>query len=149
MQSSAPAPGAQSPWDSVLGATEDSISQCTFLQMTYTVEKQHADDISAPGARPRFLPSCRHDPHGTAPAPMTMNRITGRQMSCRQQTAPPQSRCSKDVTIYQHRSGSRPDRPCPVPACSGQQQSGQRRFSWPLRNRIFFVMQSQKKTLDN
>ncbi len=34
MQSSAPAPGAPSPWDSALGAIEDSISQCTFLQMT-------------------------------------------------------------------------------------------------------------------
>jgi hypothetical protein len=38
MQSSAPAPGAPSPWDSGLGAIEDSISQCTFLQMTYTAE---------------------------------------------------------------------------------------------------------------
>jgi hypothetical protein len=33
MQSSAPAPGAPSPWDSGLGAIEDTISQCTFLQM--------------------------------------------------------------------------------------------------------------------
>jgi len=38
MQSSAPTPGAPSPWDSALGATRDSISQCTFLQMTYTAE---------------------------------------------------------------------------------------------------------------
>jgi len=45
MQSSAPAPGAPSPWDSALGAIEDSISQCTFLQMTYTAENQ-------PAARP-------------------------------------------------------------------------------------------------
>ena len=38
MQISAPAPGAPSLWDSALGAIEDSISQCTFLQMTYTAE---------------------------------------------------------------------------------------------------------------
>ena len=36
IQSSSPAPGATSPWDSELGAIEDSISQCTCLQMTYT-----------------------------------------------------------------------------------------------------------------
>jgi hypothetical protein len=36
LQSSTPAPGAPSPWDSVLGDIEDIISQCTFLQMTYT-----------------------------------------------------------------------------------------------------------------
>ena len=34
MQSSVQAPGAQSTWDSMLGVTEDSISQCPFLQMT-------------------------------------------------------------------------------------------------------------------
>jgi hypothetical protein len=39
---------------------------------------------------------------------------------------------------YSHRSGARPGRPCPVPACSGQPLSGERRFSSPLRNRIFF-----------
>ena len=44
-QCAAPAPGAQSPWDSTLGNIEDSISQCTFLQMTYTAENQ-------PAARP-------------------------------------------------------------------------------------------------
>jgi hypothetical protein len=54
MQSSAPAPGAQSPWDSGMGAIEDNISQCPFLQMTYTAETPHADGNAAPGARPRF-----------------------------------------------------------------------------------------------
>ena len=39
MQSSAPAPGAPSPWESALGAIEDSISLCTFLQMTHTAGK--------------------------------------------------------------------------------------------------------------
>jgi hypothetical protein len=62
------------------------------------------------------------------------NRMAGRQMSCRQQTAPPQSRCSKDVTAHPHRPGARPGRPCPVPACSGHPPSGQRRFSSPLQN---------------
>ena len=57
-------------------------------------------------------------------------------MSCRQQQAPPQSRCSKDVTAHPHRPGVRPDHPCPVPACSGQPLPGKRRFSSPLRNRI-------------
>ncbi len=31
---------SQSPWDSELGDIEDSISQCTFLQMTCTAENQ-------------------------------------------------------------------------------------------------------------
>ena len=43
IQSSAPAPGTLSPWVSALGAIEDSISQCLFLQMTYTAENLHAD----------------------------------------------------------------------------------------------------------
>jgi hypothetical protein len=50
--------------------------------------------------------------------------------------APP-SRCSKDVTEHPQRPGARPDRPCPVPACSGQPLPGKRRFSFPLQNRIF------------
>jgi hypothetical protein len=95
IESPAPAPGAPSPGDSVLGAIEDSISQCTFLQMTYTsrglgrrihgsvedtklstnkqqslslsAENPHADGSAAPGARPP-----RHsDPHVTSPAPTT------------------------------------------------------------------------------
>jgi hypothetical protein len=71
IQSSAPAPGAPSPWDSLLGAIEDSISQCTFLQMTYTAENPHADGSAVPGARPRFRPPRRRDPHATSPAPTT------------------------------------------------------------------------------
>jgi hypothetical protein len=71
MQSSAPAPGAPSPWDSTLGAIEDSNSQCTFLQMTYTAENPHADGSAAPGARPRLRPPRRRDPHATSPAPTT------------------------------------------------------------------------------
>jgi hypothetical protein len=52
-------------------------------------------------------------------------------------TAPPQSRCSKDVTAHPHRPGARPGHPCPVPACSGQPLPGKRRFSSPWRKRIF------------
>jgi hypothetical protein len=69
--SSAPSPGAPSPWDCALGVIEDSISQCTFLQMTYTTENPHADGSAAPGARPRFRPPRRRDPHATSPAPTT------------------------------------------------------------------------------
>jgi hypothetical protein len=68
MQSSAPAPGAR---DSSMGAIEDSISQCTFLQMTYTAENPHADGSAASGARPRFRPPRRRDPYATSPAPTT------------------------------------------------------------------------------
>jgi len=71
MQSCASSPGAPSPWDSVLGAIEDNISQCTFLQMTYTAENPHADGSAALGARPRFRPPRCRDPHATSPAPTT------------------------------------------------------------------------------
>jgi hypothetical protein len=70
-QYAAPAPGAQSPWDSAMGAIEDRISQCTFLQMTYTPENQHADGSAASGARPRLRPPRSSDPHDTSPAPTT------------------------------------------------------------------------------
>jgi hypothetical protein len=71
MQSSAPAPGASSAWDSSLGAIEDSISQCTFLQMTYTAENPHADGSAATGARPHLRPPRHRDPHATSHAPTT------------------------------------------------------------------------------
>jgi len=111
-------------------ATEDSISQCPFLQMTYTPENPHADGITTPGARPRHRPArpTRHiDPPDTSRT--HDNWMEARQTSCRQQTAPPQSRCSKDVTAHLHRPRARPGRPCPVPTCSGQPQSGRRGFS--------------------
>ncbi len=50
--------------------------------------------------------------------------MAARQTSCRQQTAPPPPRCSKDVTAHPHRPGARPGRPCQVPARSGQPLSG-------------------------
>ena len=71
IQSPALTPGAPSPWDSTLGVIEDSISQCTFLQMTYTSENPHADGRSASGSLPRFRPPRRSDPHATSPAPTT------------------------------------------------------------------------------
>ncbi len=54
-----------------LGAIEDSISQGTFLQMTYTAENPHADGSATPGAPPCFRPPRRRDPHATSPAPTT------------------------------------------------------------------------------
>jgi hypothetical protein len=93
MQSSAPGLGAPSPWVSAMVAIEDNISQCTFLQMTYTPENPHADGNAAPGERPRFRPPHRRDPHATSPAPTTIGRRKDR-------SAPPQSRCSKDVTAH-------------------------------------------------
>ena len=51
------------------GVIEDSISQCTFLQMTYTAENQHADGITASGARPRFRQPLQCDPTPRLPHP--------------------------------------------------------------------------------
>ena len=64
-------PGTPSPWDSALGDIEDSISQCPFLQMTYTTENPHADGSTASEARPRFRPPSLRDPHTTSCAPTT------------------------------------------------------------------------------
>jgi hypothetical protein len=76
MQSSArTSTRAPSPWDNALGAIEDSMSQFTFLQMTYTAENPHADGSTAPGARPRLRPPRCRDPNATSPAPT----ITGWQ----------------------------------------------------------------------
>jgi hypothetical protein len=96
-----------------MGAIEDIISQCPFLQMTYTAENQHADGSASPGAHPRYRPPCHRDLHVTSRT--HDNRMAGIQTSCPQQTAPPQPRCSKDVTVHQCRPGARPGRPCPVP----------------------------------
>jgi hypothetical protein len=65
------------------------------------------------------------------------NWMAARQTSCRQQTAPAQSRSSKDVTAHPHRPGARPGRPCPVPACSGQPPSGRSGFSSPFGTEFF------------
>ena len=56
------------------------------------------------------------------------NWMEARQMSCCQQTAPPQLCCSKDVTAHQQWPGARPGSPCPVPTCRGQSQSGRSGF---------------------
>jgi len=103
-------------------APEDSISQCPFLQMIDTAGNPHADGSAAPGARPRHRPSRHRDPPATSRS--HDNWMAARQTSCRQQTAPPQPRCSKDVTAHPHRPGARPGRPCQVPARSGQPLSG-------------------------
>ena len=93
MQSSAPAPGSLSPWDSVLGAIEDSISQCTFLQMTYTAENPHADGSASTGACPRLRPPRLSDPHNTSPAPTT----TG----CREDRCPVVSKLPLHSLVHQ------------------------------------------------
>ncbi len=79
-------------------APEDSISQCPFLQMIDTAGNPHADGSAAPGARPRHRQSRHRDPPDTSSS--HDNWMAARQTSCRQQTAPPQPRCSKDVTIH-------------------------------------------------
>jgi len=96
--------------------------------MTYTAENPHADgtkspSIVMPGARPRHRPTRHSDPPYT---PWKHdNWMPARQTSRRQQTAPPQQRCSKNVTTHLHRPRARPGHPCPAPDCSGQPQSGQ------------------------
>jgi hypothetical protein len=111
-------------------AIEDNISQCPFLQMTYTAENPHADGSSATGARPRYRPPRHRDLHATSCT--HDNWMPARQTSCRQQTAPPQPPCSKDVTAHPHQPGARPGRPCPVPACSRQTPSGRSGFKLPI-----------------
>jgi hypothetical protein len=119
-------------------APEDSISQCPFLQMIDTAGNPHADGSAAPGARPRHRPSRHRDPPATSRA--HDNWMAARQTSCRQQTAPPPPRCSKDVTAHPHRPGARPGRPCQVPARSGQPLSGRSGFS-PAFGTEFFSLE--------
>jgi hypothetical protein len=116
---------------------EDSISQCPFLQMIDTAGNPHADGSAAPGARPRHRPSRHLDPPDTSRS--HDNWMSARQTSCRQQTSPPQTRCSKDVTAHPHRPGSRPGRPCPVPARSGQPLSGRSGFSPAFGTEFFSI----------
>ena len=56
MQSSAPAPGAPSPWKSALGAKEDSISQCVFY---YCRTYYKAVRTTSPSATPplHYIPA--------------------------------------------------------------------------------------------
>ncbi len=116
------------------GRERNSISQCPFLQMTYTAENPHADGSTAPGARPGARPRYRPPRHRDLPATSRThdNWMAARQTSCRQQTAPPQPRCSKDVNAHPHRPGARPGRPYPVPTYSGQPPSGRSGFSPPF-----------------
>jgi hypothetical protein len=60
------------------GCHRGHISQCTFLQMSYTAENPHADGSAAPGAHPRFRPPCSSDPHNTSPAPTTTGCLEDR-----------------------------------------------------------------------
>ena len=62
-------------------------------------------------------------PPSPAPTP-TATGCAGSRMTCRQQTAPPPSRRSKDVTAHPNRPRTRPGRPCPPSACSGRHRPG-------------------------
>jgi len=95
--------------------------------MIDTAGNPHTDGNATPGSRPRHRPSRHRDPPVTSSS--HDNWMSARQTSCRQQTAPPQTRCSKDVTAHPHRPGDRPGRPCPVPARSWQPLSGRSGFS--------------------
>ena len=82
--------------------------------MTYTTENPHADGSAAPGARPRYQQPLHRDLPDTSST--HDNWMEARQTSCRQQTAPPQQCCSKDVTSHPHctaRSPSWPSMPGP------------------------------------
>ena len=124
-------------------APEDSISQCPFLQMIDTAGNPHADGSAAPGARPRHRQSPHSDPPDTSSS--HDNWMAARQTSCRQQTAPPQARCSKDVTAHPHWPGARPGRPCQVPARSGQPLTGRSGFS-PAFGTEFCIQDSSQCT---
>ena len=73
-------------------------------------------------------------PHDTSPA--NNNKAGGNEDILSSATGPSITRCSKDVTMHQHRPGARPGRPCPDPACSRQPLPGKRRFSSALGNRV-------------
>jgi len=47
VRSSAPAPGAPSPWGGALGAAEGGVSRCAFLRMACTSENPHACHLRA------------------------------------------------------------------------------------------------------
>jgi len=113
--------------------------------MTYTAENPHTDGSAAPGARPRYRPPRHSDHHATSRT--HNNRMAGRQMSCRQQTAPPQLCYSKDVTAHPHRPGAHPGHPCPVPASSGQPPSAQSRFQHPMAEQNFSSPLRNRTTL--
>jgi hypothetical protein len=135
MQSSAPAPGAQSPWDSVMGAIEDSISQCTFLQMTYTAENPHADGSVSTGARPRFRPPRRRDPTTRLPHPRQQD--VGKIDVLSSSNGPFHSRAAAKMSPH-IRIGPEPVPTvhAPSPPAAGSHCPA-RTFSSPLQNRIF------------
>ena len=106
--------------------------------MIDTAGNPHTDGSAAPRARPRHRPSRHSYPPATSQS--HDNWMVSRQTSCRQQTAPPQPRCSKDVTAHPHRPGARPGRPCPVPARSGQQLSCRSGFSPAFGTEFFYIL---------
>ena len=136
-----------SPLDSPLGAKKDSISHCTYLQMTYTAENPHADGRAAPGARPRFRPPRRRDPN---PRQQDGGKTNVLSSANGPSTVALQQRCHR--TSASASSPSWPPMPGPrlQRAVTAQRESvlfigtqfsilytlPKRRFSSPLRNRI-------------
>ena len=84
--------------------------------------------------RPRRPPPRRHRTPVPAPAPTTTS-CAGSQISCRKRTAPPPSRCSKDVTAHPHQPRGRPGRPCPAPVRSGRHRPAKAGSNPHYRNR--------------
>ena len=89
--------------------------------------RRNAGQLRQPARRQRRATPEGHPrrrlPHRRTPAPRpapTTTGCAGNRMPCRQQTAPPPSRYSKDVTAHPHRPGARPGRPCPAPPRSGR-----------------------------
>ena len=87
------------------------------------------------GPCPRLRPHRRRRP--TRHVPRQQKQTGGKEDILLSTTGPSTDRCSKDVTTHQHRPGSRPGRPYPIPACSGQPLPGERRFNFALGNRVF------------
>jgi hypothetical protein len=104
--------------------------------MTYTTENPHADGSAAPGARPRYRQPLHRDLPDTSRT--HDNWMAARQTSCRQQTAPPQQRCSKDVTAHPHCTARSPSWPSmPGPCLQRAATVWLDQIQQAIRNRMF------------
>ena len=110
--------------------------------------RQDRDGESAPRAQPEGSPRRPLSRRRRTPARprATTTGCAGSQISCRKRTAPPPSRCSKDVTAHPHRPGGRPGRPCPAPVRSGRHRPAKGRFSSPYRNLYRVVSPSHPRS---
>jgi hypothetical protein len=87
-----------------------------------------------PGPAPADVRPAVAAPHD--PSPVNNNRPEEMRTSCCQQPAPPPYYAAKMSPRISIGPETRPGRPCPVPACSGQPLPGERRFSSALGNRV-------------